>query len=137
MGEYILTLVSEETVEEDYLKAKEWITHNFPQFMPFVDEPKLEFVEGEYAWDIRHSPSERKIWVNMKRVGWHLYREQKSKLCPKYDMETALIHDLFEYCYMRLWEYSETDTVVISLVHHRARVLENALRREKGLGDWF
>jgi len=130
-------LLTKQEIAQAYEKAKEWIAKNFPSFSPFVEEPKLEFVEAKDGWDITRCVSERKIKVNLYRVRWYLEREKKSDYCPKYDIETALIHDLFEYCYFRLWNYPEDDTVIVGLVHHRARQLENILRNRKGLKNWI
>jgi len=80
---------------------------------------------------------ERKIKVNLKRIRWHLEREKIIKHCPKYDIETALIHDLFEYCFIRHWNYPEDNPGIGWNAHHRARIIENYLRRAKGLSDWI
>jgi len=128
--------LDENRFTEAFAKAKDWIKKELPDFAEFADEPTLEFVEVDDGWDIRPSVSLQKITVNLKRVRWHLEREQAIKYCPKYDIETALIHDLFEYCYLRRWGYPEDDAVIISIVHSRAKVIENTLRRKKGLSDW-
>jgi len=119
------------------VKAKEWVKERIPEFAPFVDEPQLEFSESNDGWDIMRCPSERKIKVNMQRIQWHLHRETIIKHCPKFDIETALVHDLFEYCYYRRWNYSEDDMAVAAILHGRARIIENVLRRKKGLTDWM
>ena len=102
-----------------------------------MDEPQLEFVETDDGWDVLRSVEEKKLKVNLKRIRWHLEREKIIKTCPKYDIETTLIHDLFEYCYIKHWNYPEDDPVTGWAVHHRARHIENVLRRAKGLTDWI
>lgn len=130
-------LLTKQEIARAYEKAKEWVAKNFPSLAPFVEEAILEFVETKDGWDIRACVSERKIKVNLFRVRWYLEREKKIKVCSKYDIETALIHDVFEYCYFRLWNYPENDPVIVGLTHHRARQLENMLRNRKGLKKWI
>jgi hypothetical protein len=130
-------MLTEEEIRKAYEKAKEWLKKNVPPLAAFVDEPSLEFVETDDGWDIMRWVAERKIKVNLKRIRWHLEREKEIKYCPKYDIETALIHDIFEYCYIRRWNYPENDSAINSLVHHRAQLLENKLRTEKGLTLWI
>jgi len=130
-------LIDKEQIQAAFKKAKEWIKENILTFAPFIDEPELEIVETNDGWDIRPFVSQRKIRVNLKRILWHLERENIIKHRPKYDIETALIHDLFEYCYFRRWNYPENDPAVVSIVHDRARAIENALRRKRGLTDWI
>ena len=80
---------------------------------------------------------ERKILVNLYRIEWYLEREKICRLSPKYDIETALIHEIFEYCYLRRYNYPEDDPAINLLVQKVARVLENYLRKEKGLKPWL
>ena len=133
-----MTEISEKDVREAFEQAKDWLKKNFPiELTIYVDEPTLEIVETDDDWDITRSVAERKIKVNLRRVKWYLWRESKYKIYPKYDLETALIHDLYEYCYMRRWNYPETDRAIAGLVHARARLLENMVRQKKGLTPWF
>jgi len=125
------------TIQSAFENAKQWVRQNLPVFAPYSDEPQLEIVETDDGWDVLRSVKERIIKVNLKRIRWHLEKERSLRSCPKYDLETALIHDLFEYCYIRHWNYPENDPVIGGLTHHRARIIENALRRAKGLSDWI
>jgi len=128
--------MDKEQIQAAFEKAKEWLKENIPVFAPFIEEPKLEIVEADDGWDIKRFISQRKIEVNLKRILWHLERQALIKHCPKYDIETALIHDFFEYCYIRLWNYPE-DPTINWIAHQRAKILENILRRKKGLTDWI
>lgn len=128
--------MDKELIQDAFEKAKEWIKANIPDFTPYINEPSLEIVETEDGWDAMRRVAERKVYVNLKRIKWHLERETVIP-CPKYDIETALIHDLFEYCYIRHWNYAENDPAVNSIVHAKARTIENMLRRKKGLTDWI
>lgn len=127
-------------IQEAFEKAKGWLLDKFKEdnFSLFIDEPKLQIIDDKNeGWDIRNYPAQRKIVLNLHRVRWYLERERIIKHCPKYDLECAFIHDLFEYCYFRKWDYDPADQAVISIVHHRACILENLARRKKGLGDWI
>jgi len=137
LGERKLSMLSEQEIRETFEKVKEWFRENIPDFSQFVDEPRLEFLETNDGWDIERSISENVIRVNMYRVRWHLRRENLFKDCPKYDIETALVHDLFEYCYMRRWDYPDNNIAIKKLVHERARLIENSLRLKKGLTEWI
>jgi len=130
-------MLTEEEIRKAYEKAKEWFKKNFTPLAAYVDEPSLEIVETDDGWDIRPFVAERKIKVNLLRIRWHLKREEQVKNCPKYDIETALIHDIFEYCYFRRWGYPENDSAVNAIVHSKAKVLENRLRQDKGLNPWI
>ena len=67
-------------------------------FTVFVNKAELDIIEDEdIGWDIRNIPSENKIVLNLSRLRWYLEREKIIKHCPKYDLETAFIHDLFEF----------------------------------------
>lgn len=134
---WVSVMLTEEEIRKAYEKAREWFKKNFAPLAAYVDEPSLEVVETNDGWDIRAFVAERKIKVNFKRVRWHLEREEKVKHCPKYDIETALIHDIFEYCYLRRWDYPENDSAVNVIVHSKAKVLENRIRQEKGLTPWI
>ena len=131
-------MISEKDVQETFEHAKDWVKKNLAaELAVYADEPKLEIVEINDGWDITYSVTERKIKVNLRRVEWYLWREEKFKIHPKYDLETALIHELYEYCYMRRWNYPETDKSIVGLVHARARLLENMVRHKKGLTPWL
>lgn len=125
------------TVQKAFEDARLWIGQNLPMFTPYLDEPQLEIVETDDGWDVHRSVKERKIKVNLKRIRWHLEREKAIRNCPKYDIETALIHDLFEYCFIRHWNYPEDNPGINWNAHYRARVIENMIRRRKGLTDWM
>lgn len=129
--------LSEREIREGFEKAKEWIRKNIPEFAPYVSEPTLEIGRFQEGWDISYSIKERKIMVNLRVVEWYLQREKRFRISPKFDIETALIHELFEYCYMRKWNCDENDRTLVKLVHLRARALENQLRKERGLRPWF
>lgn len=131
-------MITEVEIRQAFEKAKEWIKTNIPALAIYVEEPTLEIVEVNDGWDIRRNISQRKIQVNLKRIRWYLTREKQfPHSIRKYDLETAFIHDLYEYCYLRKWNYPEDNSAINWIVHGRARILENILRRKKGLKDWI
>lgn len=130
-------MLTEEKIRQAFEKARDWFKKKIPDLAAFADEPSLVFVNSTDGWDIRPFPSRKEIHVNLWRIKWHLDREKAIKLCPKYDIETALIHDLFEYCYLRKWNYPENDPAIVGLTHSKAKALENALRSKRGLSDWI
>ncbi|RLI95782.1 MAG: hypothetical protein DRP00_06285 [Candidatus Aenigmatarchaeota archaeon] len=124
-------------VKEAFEKAKKWIKENIPELGIFADEISLEFTRSKDGYDLRRNLRERKILVNLYRIEWYLEREKICRLSPKYDIETALIHEIFEYCYLRKHNYPEDDPAINLLVHRMARSLENSLRDKKGLKPWI
>jgi len=124
-------------IEEAFQKARQKIKELFPQFSILAEQPTLIFIETKDGSDITRSINDHAIVVNLYRVKWHLEREKQIPNCPKYDFETALFHDLFEYCYLAYHGYADDNPAINVIIHHRARVLENVLRAEKGLSPWI
>lgn len=128
----------ERKIKETFKKAKDLFKKVFPQFSQYIEEVRLEVVYTKDSWDIRRLTDEGKIQVNLYRIHWFRKREKLyPRMTPKFDLETALIHDLFEYCYIRYHNYPDNDNAINMIVHFRARFLENALRRQRSLRPWI
>ena len=128
-----------EQIQEAFERARVLIKKMFPQFAPFADEVTLEITTDKGGWDIRRCVKERKIQANLYRIEWHFERQKQIPYCAKYDLETAFLHDFFEYCYFRLHDYPLECSmhVIVCLVHQRARVLENVIRKDRGMRPWI
>jgi len=120
------------------------------QYLPeevcrFIPDTTLKIGDYDDCWDIMWNEYGT-IIVNLRKVKWYIQRYEQMRrkgydFFPKYDLETAIAHDIFEYAWYRYLLSKQSNVRfkkgLIIMLHHKAREFENMLRERKGLGLWF